>query len=82
MINSLLRTDVEAVEDHFALEFVPVLLDVVVLDHDYYHINICKELIKVGELILGNLVVLKEWVVALEWVCKVALLKFKHLKGW
>ena len=40
MIYPLYRTDIEAVEDDFAFQFVPVLLDMVVLNHNDYHIDV------------------------------------------
>lgn len=66
VIYTLKRTDVKTVENNLTLEFVPVLLDMVVLNHDDYHIHVSKEFIEGVILILGNLVTLEEWVVALE----------------
>lgn len=80
MICSLQRTDVEAVEDDLALQFVPILLDLVVLDHDDYHVNIVEELVEVRELVLGNLLVFEEGVVALERTSEVTLLELEHLE--
>ena len=82
MINTLQRTDIEAIKDYLTFELVPVLFDVVVLNHDDYHINISEELIKVIVLILCNLVANEEWIIALQWTCEVPLLKLKHLEGW
>ena len=82
MVYSLQRTDIEAVEDYLALQLIPVLLDVIVLNHDDNHIYISEELIEVIVLVLGNLVAYEEWVVALERTCEVTLLKFEHLEGW
>lgn len=82
MIRSFKRTDVEAVHYDLAFQLVPVLLDVVVLHHDDDHVDVFQELIKVGELVFGYLVVLQEWVVALQRACQVTLLRFKELKGW
>lgn len=82
MIRSFKRTDVEAVHYDLAFQLVPVLLDVVVLHHDDDHVDVFQELIEVGELVFGYLVVLQEWVVALQRACQVTLLRFKELKGW
>lgn len=82
MIHSLQRTDIEAVEDYLALQLVPILLDVIVLDHDDNHINIGEELVKVVILVNCDLVAYEEGVVALERTCKVTLLEFEHLEGW
>ena len=57
--------DVEAVHHHFAAELVPVLLDVVVLHHNYHHVDVLQELVEVAELVLGNLIVYQERVIAL-----------------
>ena len=46
MIYTLKRTDIETIEHNLAFQFIPVLLNMIVLNHDYYHIYICKELIK------------------------------------
>lgn len=48
------RTDIVTVEDDFALELVPVLLDVVVLDHDDHHIHLGEELVEVEDLVLDE----------------------------
>ena len=53
-----------AVEDDLALEFVPVALDLVVLDHDYYKVDVVQERIEVM-ILVGNHVLLDERVVDL-----------------
>ena len=50
MIHPLQRTNVEAVKDNLAFEFVPVLLNVVVLDHNDNHIDLGEELVEVEDL--------------------------------
>ena len=50
MIHPLYRADIMAIQNHLALEFVPVLLDVVVLDHNDHHIHLTEELIEVKDL--------------------------------
>ena len=82
MIRSFKRTDVEAVHYDLAFQLVPVLLDVVVLHHDDDHVDVFQELVEVGELVFGYLVVLQKWVVAFKRACQVALLGFKELKRW
>lgn len=67
MINSLKWTNIETIQYHLTLEPIPVVLDVIVLNHQYYHINILQELIEIRELILCNLVVLEKRIVALQW---------------
>lgn len=57
VINTLQRTNIKAIEDDLAFELVPILLDMVVLNHDDYHIYIVDELIEVAELVLCNLMV-------------------------
>ena len=76
------RTNVETVEHDLAFEFIPILLDMVVLDHNHHHINILQELVEIGVLILGNLAVLKERVVALERTGEMTFLCLKHLECW
>lgn len=73
--------DVEAVKDNFAFEFIPILLDVVMLDHDDNHVNVAEELIKIMELILCYLMVFEERVIAFEGARKVTLLGLKELEG-
>ena len=80
MINTLKRTDIEAVENNLAFQLIPILLDVIMFHHDNNHIHIVDELIKVVELILGNLMVFQEGVIALQRTCKMTLLQLEHLK--
>ena len=44
------RTNIMAIQNHLALELVPVLLDVVVLDHNDDHIDLGEELVEVKDL--------------------------------
>lgn len=81
MINPLQRTNVETVEDDLAFQFVPVLLDMVVLHHNNHHVYIIKELIKVAKLILCNLLIFQERIVTLQWTGKVTFLQFQHLES-
>lgn len=81
MKGPLYWADVLAVENDLALQFVPVLLDVVVLDHHYDHIDSVQELVEVEDLILDYLLVGEERVEALERAGKVALLGLDHLQG-
>lgn len=81
MINAFEGADVVAVEDDLALELVPVLLDVVVLDHDDHHVNLAEELIEVQNLILHNLFLGEEGVEGLERTGQVTLLDVEHLEG-
>ena len=80
VIYSLQRTNIEAIKDYLALELVPILFDMVVLNHDDYHVNICKELIEVIVLVICNLVAYEEWIVALERTSEMTLLKEKNIK--
>ena len=51
MVHVLLdRADVMAIQNDLALEFVPVLLNVVVLDHNDNHIDLGEELVEVEDL--------------------------------
>ena len=72
MIHPVQRTDIEAVEDDLALEFVPVLLDVVVLDHDDHHVHLVQEPVEVLELVGDDLAVGEEGGEGLERAGEVA----------
>ena len=43
-----------AVQHHLAIQLVPVLFDVVVLDHDDHHVHLREELVEVEELVLHD----------------------------
>ena len=66
MINTFQWTDVVAVEDDLAAEFVQVLLDVVVLDHDDDHVDLVEELVEVEDLVRNDSLVGEEGVEALQ----------------
>ena len=70
-----------AIQNHLALELVPVLLDVVVLDHNDHHIHLGEELVEVENLVLDNLLLGEEGVEGLERTGEVALLDVEHLEG-
>ena len=78
MIYSLERTDIVAIEDDFTLKLVPVLLDLVMLHHDDYHIDIGEELVEVVELVLDD-VFLDEGIIDLERAGKVTLQHLEQL---
>ena len=46
-----------AIQHHFAIQLVPVLLDVVVLHHDDHHVDLREELVEVEHLEGGALAV-------------------------
>jgi len=82
MVHVLLdRADVMAIQDDLAFELAPVLLDVVVLDHNDHHIHLGEELVEVEDLVLDNLFLGEEGVEGLEGTCEMALLDVKHLEG-
>ena len=81
MVHSIQRADVMAVENDLVFQLVPVLLDMVVLDHDDYHLYFIEELVEVQNLVLHNLLLCEEWVESLERTSQVALLDVKHLKS-
>ena len=45
------RADIMAIQNYLAFQFVPVLLDVIVLDHDNDHIDLGEELFEVEDLV-------------------------------
>ena len=69
------------VQNDFALELVPILLDVVVLDHNDHHIHLGEELVEVEDLVLDNLLLGEEGIEGFEGTGEVALLDVKHLEG-
>lgn len=72
---------IAAVENDLALKEVLVIKDMLMLNQNHHHVDIIEELVEVGVLVLGDLVVLKERVVTLERSCKVTFLRLKHLEG-
>ena len=71
-----------AVKDDLAFQFIPVLLDVIVLHHNYHHINFTQELIEIQYLVLNNLFISKEWIEGFKWTSKMTFLDVEHLKSW
>ena len=80
MIHPFQRANVVAVEDYLPFQFVPVLLDVVVLYHNHHHIHLAQELVEVQDLILHNLLVGEEGVETLQRTGQVTFLNIQHLK--
>ena len=77
----LFRTNIEAIQHHFPLQFLHIHLDMVVLNHNHHHINSLQELIEIQHLILHNLLVGKERVETLQRTGKMPLLTLNHLEG-
>ena len=73
--------DVACVEDDFALQLIPVLTDVVVADHDDYHVEAVEEFAEVGHLVGDDGAAGEIRVEGLERTGKVALLDGQELKG-
>lgn len=80
VIDALERADIVAVEDYLAFEFVPVLLDLVVLDHDDDHVAGIEEFVEVMALARHDVLVDKR-IVAEQRLREVALLALQHLQG-
>ena len=55
-----------AIQNHFALQLVPVLLDVVMFHHDNHHVNLGKELVEVEHLVRHNGLVGEEGIEAFQ----------------
>jgi len=68
-----------AVQNDLPLQFVPVLLDMVVLDHDDHHIHLAQEFVEVEHLTTDHLPV-KQGVIGLEGLREVALLALEELE--
>jgi len=81
MIHPIQRTDIVAIENHFALQLIPVLLDMVVLDHNDHHIHFVKEMVEVENLALYNLLASEEWVESLERASQMSFLDVEQLDG-
>ena len=81
MIHPFQRTEIEAIQDDLALELVPVLLDVVVLDHNDDHIHFVQEPVEVEDLVLHDFLVGEEGIEGLEGPGEVTLLDVEHLEG-
>ena len=76
MITIIQRANVLAVEDNLALKFVPVMLDLIVLDHYDDEVDVCEECIKVVVLVRDH-ILLDEGVIDLQWFCEVTFLTLK-----
>ena len=81
MIHPLQRTNIVTVKDDLTLQLVPILLDMVVLDHDDHHVHFIKEAVEVKNLVLNYFLFSIVRVEALERPSEVALLAFEHLEG-
>ena len=81
MIHTLQRANIMAVQNDLAFQLVPILLDVVVLDHDDHHVNLVEELVEVENLVGNDFLVGEERVEALQRTGEVALLDVEHLEG-
>ena len=55
-----------AVENDLALQLIPILLNVIVLDHNDHHIHLIEELVKVQNLVLDELLVGEEGIEGLQ----------------
>lgn len=77
-----LMQHIATVENDLAFQALFVVENVLVLNQYNYHIHIVQELIEVVVLVLGNLVLLEERIVAAKRPRKVTLLSLEHLEGW
>ena len=75
------RANIVTVKDDFTFQLIPILLDVVVFYHNYHHIHLGEELVKVLDLVLHNLLLSKERIEGLQRTSQVTLLNVKHLEG-
>ncbi len=80
MINPFQWADIAAVKDYLAFELVPVLLDMVVLYEDDYHVHIVQELVEVVVLVLCDMMSFEERIIATKRTCEVAFLGLEHLE--
>ena len=80
MIHPFQRANIMAIQDDLPLQLVPVLLDVVVLDHDDDHVHLAQELVEVQDLVLHDLLVGEEGVEGFERTGEVTFLDVEHLE--
>ena len=71
-----------AIQNHLTLQLVPILLDMIVLNHNHHHIHFVEELVEIKNLVRHNLFVSEERVETLQWTSQMALLDVEHLEGW
>lgn len=76
-----LMQHIATVENDLAFQALFVVENVLVLNQYNYHIHIVQELIEVVVLVLGNLVLLEERIVAAKRPRKVTLLSLEHLES-
>ena len=77
-----LMQHIATVENDLAFQALFVVENVLVLNQYNYHIHIVQELIEVVVLVLGNLALLEERIVAAKRSRKVTLLSLEHLERW
>ena len=70
------------VQDDFALQLVPLLLQVLVFHHDYHHVHRLQELLEIHHLAFHHLMVFQERVITFQWSREVSSLRFQQLQGW
>lgn len=51
-----------AIQNHLSFQFIPILLNMVVLHHDDNHVDLAQELVKVKNLVRHNLLIGEEGV--------------------
>ena len=81
MIDTVQGADIMTIENDLALQLVPILLDMVVLDHNDHHFHLAEELVEVQYLVLHNLLLGEEGVEGLEGTGEMALLNVEHLES-
>ena len=81
VVNAFHRIDIVTIQNHLALQLVPVLPDVIMFHHDNHHINFIEELVKIQNLVLDNLLAGEEGVKGLERTGQVTILNVEHLEG-
>ncbi len=69
------------IQNHFPLQLLPILLNMLMLHHNHHHIHFTEELVEVKDLILDDLLVGEERIKALQRPGEVALLDVQHLEG-
>ena len=81
MINIFKWEYIETIQYDLVFDLIPLLLNMVVFNHNHNHIYIAEEFIEIRKDFLLSFLFLKIWIIALERMSEMSLLDIKKLKG-